>query len=45
MEPLGAGGGDDHYLVVLAQVNAARVQQRLEVGQQVLGRVARDQSL
>lgn len=40
-----AGAGDDHYLVVLAQVNTPRVQQRLEVGQQILRCLPRYQSL
>lgn len=36
VESLIAGAGDDHYLVVLSQVNAPRVQQSLKVSQQIL---------
>lgn len=45
VESLIAGAGDDHYLVVLAQVNAPRVQQGLEVGQQILRCLSCYQSL
>lgn len=40
VDTLIAGAGDDHYLVVLAQVDTARVQQSLKVGQKVLGCLA-----
>lgn len=36
VESLIAGAGDDHYLVVLTQINAPRVQQSLKVSQQIL---------
>lgn len=45
VEPHITGAGDDHYLVVLAQVNAPSIQQRLEIGQQIFRRLARNQSL
>lgn len=45
VESLIAGAGDDHYLVVLAQVNTPRVQQSLKVSQQILRCLPRDQSL
>lgn len=36
VESLIAGAGDDHYLVVLTQINTPRVEQSLKVGQQIL---------
>lgn len=36
VEHLIAGAGEDHYLVVLTQVDSPRVQQGLKVSQQVL---------
>lgn len=45
VEHLIAGAGEDHYLVVLAQVDAAGVQQGLKVSQQVLRCLPRDQGL
>lgn len=45
VESLIAGAGDDHYLVVLGQVNTPRVQQSLKVSQQILGRLPCYQSL
>lgn len=45
VESLIAGAGDDDYLVVLAQIDAPRVQQRLKVLQQILGCLTCYQSL
>lgn len=42
VESLVAGAGDDHYLLVLDQLDAPRVQQRLKIRQQVLWCLPRD---
>lgn len=45
VEALIGGTGDDHYLVVLTQINTPRVQQSLKISQQVLGCLPCYQSL